>query len=132
MNPEAEQLKRRTHDFFIKVMAFCQTVPNSTAGQSIQEQLIDSAGSTDSNYRAACKARTKKEFVAKIGVAAEEADESLGWLQALHDAELGDPSLLPWLIDEANQLTSILVSSHKTAKARLKAEERKKKRRRRR
>lgn len=123
MNEKAEGLKKRTHDFFIRVIRFCRDVPPSTEGDSIVDQLVDSAGSTNSNYRAACKARSKKEFIAKVGVAAEEADESLGWLQSLRDARLGDQSQLPDLIKEANELTSIFVSSHKTATARLAAEE---------
>ena len=122
MNEKAEALKKRTHDFFIRVIRFCRDIPPSSAGDSIVDQLVDSAGSTDSNYRAACKARSRKEFIAKVGVAAEEADESLGWLQALRDARLGDLKELPELIKEANELTSIFVSSHKTASARLAAE----------
>jgi four helix bundle protein len=123
MNEKADGLKKRTHDFFIRVIQFCRDVPPSIEGDSIVDQLVDSAGSTDSNYRAACKARSRKEFIAKVGVAAEEADESLGWLQALRDARLGDAKQLPELIKEANELTSIFVSSHKTATARLAAEE---------
>ena len=126
MNPQAEALKARTHDFSLKVIEYRRTVSYSVEADSIMEQLIDSAGSADSNYRATCQSRSRREFVAKIGVAAEEADESLGWLQAARDASLGDQELLPWLIDEANQLTSIFVASHKTAKTRLKAEEERK------
>ncbi len=122
MNEKAEALKNRTHDFFIRVIRFCRDIPPSTEGDSIVDQLVDSAGSTDSNYRAACKARSRKEFISKVGVAAEEADESLGWLQSLRDARLGDLEQLPGLIKEANELTSIFVSSHKTASARLAAE----------
>ena len=91
MNLKAETLKQRTHDFFIGVIRFCRNIPPSPEAHSIVEQLLDSAGSTDSNYRAACKARSKKEFAAKVGVAAEEADE----------------------------LTSIFVASHKTVTRRL-------------
>jgi four helix bundle protein len=132
MNPKAEEYKRRAHDFFMEVICLCRDVTPSTASDSIVEQLIDSAGSAESNYRAACKARTRKEFIAKVGVAAEEADESLGWLEALRDAKLADQERLPALIREANELTSIFVASHKTSKARLEAEEKRRARRRRR
>ncbi|CAN5836876.1 hypothetical protein BH18ACI5_BH18ACI5_08450 [soil metagenome] len=80
MNEKADKLRDRTHRFFIRVIALCERLPRTAAAFAITKQLLDSAGSTDSNYRAACRARSLKEFIAKIGVAAEEADESLGWL----------------------------------------------------
>jgi four helix bundle protein len=78
--------------------------------------LLDSAGSTASNYRSACRGRSKREFVAKLGVAAEEADETKGWLEALLDANLGDPDETAKLIKEADELTAIFVASQKTAR----------------
>lgn len=124
MSEKADALKQRTHAFFIRVIALCDTLPQSTAAQSIAAQLIDSSGSTDSNYRAACRARSKKEFVAKIGVAAEEADESLGWLESLRDVRLGEAQEVIALIKEADELTRILVKSHKTAEFNLQQEAR--------
>jgi four helix bundle protein len=124
MNEKAEALKRRTHDFFIRVIKLCGELPQSAAGASISEQLIDSAGSADSNYGAACKGRSRKQFIDKIGIAVEEADESKRWLEALRDAGLGEPSEVVSLIDEANQLTAIFVASHKTAKRRQEEAER--------
>ena len=123
MNEKAESLKARAHEFFMRVIRACRDIPPSAAADSIIDQLLDSAGSTGSNYRAACKARTRKEFIAKVGVAAEEADESLGWLQDLRDGGMGDRRELEALIKEANELTSIFVSSHKTASQRLAAQE---------
>jgi four helix bundle protein len=76
----------------------------------------DSAGSTDSNYRGACRGRSRKEFIAKIGVAAEEADESQGWLQALLAAGIGNKLETLALIKEADELIAIFVASEKTAK----------------
>jgi four helix bundle protein len=122
MNPKTAALQARTHEFFVRVISLCESVPNTPASRSICEQLLDSAGSTDSNYRAACKARSKKEFIAKIGVAAEEADESHGWLIALRDAGIGDVQKLRPLIAEANELTSIFVKSGQTATTRLREE----------
>ena len=126
MNPKTQALLARTHEFLVRVIQFCDTVPEKPAARSICQQLLDSAGSTDSNYRSACKARSRREFIAKIGVAAEEADESLGWLEALRDAGLGDRSAVCLLITEANELTSIFVSSKKTATQRLQEEQRQK------
>jgi four helix bundle protein len=126
MNPEAEALKRRTHDFFIRVIKLCEALTASQAGSSISGQLIDAAGSADGNYGAACKGRTSKLFVDKICLAAEEADESMRWLEALRDAGLGDRAEVVSLIDEANQLTAIFVASHNTAKHNLEEAERRK------
>jgi four helix bundle protein len=116
MNPRAEALRRRTHDFFLRIIRLCEALPQSQAARSISQQLIDSAGGTDSNYRAACRARSTKEFIAKIGVAAEEADESEGWLQALLGANIGDRKELDALITEADELVRILTASAKTAR----------------
>jgi len=121
MNPKAAELRQRTHNFFLRVIKLCDALPPSQACRTISGQLLDSAGSTDSNYRAACRARSKKEFIAKIGVAAEEADESLGWLNALLGANLGPPAELRTLIEEAQALLKIFTASAKTAKSNLAA-----------
>jgi four helix bundle protein len=121
MKPETKALQERTHRFFMDVITFTQTVGASAVADEIVPQLIASAGSTDSNYRACCKARSKKEFIAKVGVAAEEADESLGWLTALRDAGMGDPAHVAVLIQEADELTRILVKSGATASRNLAA-----------
>ena len=78
--------------------------------------MIDSAGSTDSNYRAACRGRSKREFIAKLGLATEEADESKGWLNALVARGLGDVAEARVLLKEADELISIFVKSQITAK----------------
>ena len=115
MKPETRALQKRTHEFFLRIIGLCEALPKTPAARSISEQLLDSAGSAVSNYRAACRARTHKEFTAKIGVAAEEADESLGWLEALRDAKIATGVEVTELIQEADELTSIFVKSHKTA-----------------
>ena len=115
MKPETIALQKRIHDFFVRIIVLCGRLPNNAAAQSISGQLLDSAGSTDSNYRAACRGRSRKEFIAKIGVAAEEADESLGWLESLRDGQLATGDEIAALIKEADELTAILVKSHKTA-----------------
>jgi four helix bundle protein len=115
MNAKAIELQHRTHEFFLRVIRFCESLPRTPAATSISDQLLDAAGSTDSNYRAACRARSTREFIAKIGVAAEEADECQGWLEALRDARLGAQSEVLILIQEAHELTAIFMSSGKTA-----------------
>jgi four helix bundle protein len=116
MNPKTKALQERTHRFFIRVLSLCERLPNTDAAKSIGPQLIDSAGSTDSNYRAACRGRSKREFIAKLGLATEEADEAKGWLNALVARGLGDVAEARVLLKEADELISIFVKSQITAK----------------
>jgi four helix bundle protein len=83
MNQIALELQERTRKFASAVISFCEALPRAPAARHISEQLVASATSADSNYRATCRSRSPDEFIAKIGVAAEEADESKGWLELL-------------------------------------------------
>ena len=116
VNPKALELQARTRRFLKRVIEFCDGLPHTLAASRIIPQLLDSAGSTDSNYRGACRGRSRREFIAKIGVAAEEADESKGWLLALTAAGIGDQAETAALIKEADELIAIFVASEKTAK----------------
>ena len=118
MNEKALELQKRTRKFASDVIIFCSGLPENAATREIIPQLIDSANSTDSNYRAACRARSTKEFIAKIGVAGEEADESQGWLELILEARLAEGERIATLIREANELVSIFVASRKTAERR--------------
>ena len=97
---------------------------NRAVTNEIVPQLIDSSGSTDSNYRATCRARSDAEFISKIGVALEEADESKGWLELLVSSNQVSIDEARPLIKEANELVSIFVTSQKTAKRNKAARER--------
>jgi four helix bundle protein len=119
MHPKAEQLQDRTRTFAARVIAFCDALPSDVGTRKMTEQLVDSAGSTDSNYRAACRARSLKEFIAKIGLAAEEADESKGWLLLLVRSSRAKIEETRPLIQEADELVAIFVASRKTAIKRL-------------
>lgn len=114
MNPKALELQARTQRFASAVIAFCERLPKDLATQKIVGQLLDSAGSTDSNYRATCRARSPEEFIAKVGVAAEEADESKGWLELLVKAGKTSIEVAGALIKEADELTAIFVASRIT------------------
>jgi len=116
MTPKAKALQQRLRTFFVRVTRFCEALPRTDTVRRVVPQLIDSAGSTSSNYNGACRARSKKEFVAKIGLCVEEASESLEWLLSLEEADIGSPQERDELIDEADQLTAILTASHKTAR----------------
>jgi four helix bundle protein len=119
VNPKAKAIQERTHRFHVRVIALCEALPRTDAARSIGRQLLDSAGSTASNYRAACRARTRKEFISKLGVAAEEADESQGWLRALVSANIGSREEASALLQEADELIAIFVKSQITAKRNL-------------
>jgi four helix bundle protein len=116
VNPKALELQERTRRFLKRVIEFCDGLPQTLAASRIIPQLLDSAGSADSNYRGACRGRSRREFIAKIAVAAEEADESKGWLLALSEAGIGNQVEAAGLIKEADELTAIFVASEKTAK----------------
>ena len=116
MNPKAQALVARTHAFLMRVIKFCDALPLQPAAARFKGQLLDAAGGVDSNYRAACRARSGKEFAAKVGVAAEEADECAGWLKTLHEASCGDRSEAAALEQEAVELTKIFTASQKTAR----------------
>ena len=120
MHPTTIELLARTQKFAAAAVRFCDQLPKDAASQRIVLQLVDSSGATDSNYRAACRARSKAEFIAKLGVVIEEADESKGWLQLLVASNRTSIEEARDLIQEADELISIFVKSRKTAQRRKK------------
>jgi four helix bundle protein len=115
MNPKTAELQDRTRRFASQIIKYCQGLSTTPAAQEIALQLTRSAGSIDSNYRVACRARSLAEFIAKLGIAIEEADEAKGWLLLLVESELATSESTRELIREANELIAILVASRKTA-----------------
>ncbi len=115
-----DDLKRRTKDFALRVMRLVGALPETQAGRVIGNQLIRSATSVGANYRAACRGRSKAEFVAKLGIVIEEADECGYWMELIIDAELLKKPLVESLLTEANELTAIMVASQKTAQSAIK------------
>ena len=112
---EAE-LKARTKQFGLKGMQVVDMLPNTTAGRAIGGQLVRSSTSVGSNYRAACRGRSKAEFIAKIGVVTEEADESAFWLELIMEGNLLQSEFVAALHREAEELTAIFTASGRTAK----------------
>ena len=115
MNPEAEALKKRSKKFALEVLALLRTVPRTVESRSISEQLIRSATGTVANYRAACRSRSDAEFVARIGVALEEADESALWLEIITELKISTARDAFRLLDEAEQLSAIFAQSRITS-----------------
>ena len=112
-------LEERLVRFAGECIKFCNTLGNTFAENHLKGQLIRSSTSVAANYRAACKARTYKEFVAKLGTVVEEADETLFWLEIIIEKMWVDKSELEIIWKEGNELTAIFVSSLKTVNNRI-------------
>jgi four helix bundle protein len=119
MNPT--ELKNRTKHFALRILKLVTALPNTVEGRAIANQVVRSGTSVAANYRATCRARSKAEFVAKIGVVLEEADETLLWLELIAEAKLVSPKRVEPLLVEANELVAIMVSSRKSAAFNLKS-----------
>jgi four helix bundle protein len=115
---DENELKQRVKQFALRVMKLVGALPNSTAGRVIGSQLMRSGSSVGANYRAACRGRSRAEFIAKLGVAQEEADESAFWMELIIEGELMERRLVEPLLQEANELTAIMTASRKSALAR--------------
>ncbi|MFZ5766008.1 MAG: four helix bundle protein [Thermodesulfobacteriota bacterium] len=112
-----EELKARTKDFAKRIVALCRNLPDNREGRLIGNQIFRSGTSVAANYRAACRARSQAEFIAKMSIVEEEADESLFWLELLTEMEIVKKDLLVPLMQENNELIAIVVASIKTCKA---------------
>ena len=106
-----QELKERTKQFALRVMRLVDALPNTPKGRAIANQLVRSGTSVAANYRGTCRARTRAEFISKIGVVEEEADETALWLELIiADKILPAKKVVP-LLDEANELVAIAAAS---------------------
>jgi len=112
---DKRELQERTKQFALRVLNLIDALPRTAAGRAISSQLVRAATSVGANYRSACRARSRAEFAAKLGVAVEEADESLYWLELVRDGKLVPNNKLSLLLKEADELTAILASGRKSA-----------------
>ena len=110
-------LQLRTKQFHIAVIKLCELLPRNAAGFEIAKQVIRSAGSVGANYRASVRAKSTKDFIYKIELVLEEADESHYWLEIIRDANLINGETIECLVKEADELTAIFTATDKTAKA---------------
>ena len=110
------ELQKRTRQFHVDVIKLCEFFPKNAAGFETAKQLIRSAGSVGANYRAACRGKSRADFIYKIEVVLEEADESLYWLEITKEAALVQNDKLLELIKEANELVCIFNAADMTAK----------------
>jgi four helix bundle protein len=110
------ELKQRTKQFALRVLRLVGALPKTVEGRAIAGQLVRSGTSVGANYRAACRARSKPEFIAKLGTVEEEADESAYWMEIVIDAGLLAPNKVEDLRHEACQLTAIMAASRISAR----------------
>jgi four helix bundle protein len=111
----AQELKARTKQFALRVMRLVDVLPRTPKGNAIASQLVRSGTSVAANYRASCRARSRAEFIAKIGVVEEEADETALWLELIIEDKLLPEKKIGPLLKEANELVAIMAASHISA-----------------
>lgn len=111
-----EDLKNRTKQYALRIIKLVEELPKTTTGRAISNQLIRSGTSIGANYRSALRARSKVEFIAKIGTVIEEADESAFWLEIIIESRLLKEELVKSILQETNELTAIFVSTRKSSK----------------
>ena len=117
MDTPAEQIKRRAKQFALRIIRLFRALPRAAEAQVIGRQLLRSGTAVAANYRAVCRARSKAEFVAKIGVVVEEIDETVFWLEMLVEAGIVRANRMEPLLKEANELLAIFAASQRTARA---------------
>jgi len=116
---DANQLKNRTKKFSITILDLVEKLPNTISGRAVSNQIVRSGTSVGANYRAVCRARSDREFIAKMSIVIEESDETLFWLEIILEKQWITKSQIDIIWKEGNELTAIFVSSMKTIKERV-------------
>jgi four helix bundle protein len=111
-----DEMKKRTKEYAKRIINLCRSLPPTEEARLLRGQLFRAGTAVGANYRAACRARSKRDFISKLGIVLEEADESLYWMELLVETEIVKADLLGRLMGEANELVSIFVTSLNTAK----------------
>lgn len=109
-------LKKRTKQFALRVITLVNSLPRSQTAKVLSNQLLRSATSVGANYHAACRGRSRADFISKLGIVVEEADESHYWLELIIESGLVKQERIKSIIQEANELTAIFTASILTAK----------------
>ena len=117
----SDDLKKRTKEYSLKIIKFIDLLPNTISGRTIANQLIRSGTSVGANYRASLRARSKIEFISKLGIVIEELDESLLWLEIINEGKLLNELSTKHLFNETNELISIFITTKKSSIANLKS-----------
>jgi four helix bundle protein len=111
-----DEMKARTRAFALRIIRLAESLPNTPTANVIRNQILRCGSSVGANYRAACRGKSKPDFVSKMGIVEEEADETMYWIELLIDAGIVKRSRVADLLEEANEILSITVSSIKTAR----------------
>jgi four helix bundle protein len=111
----SDDLKKRTKQYALRIIKLIEVLPKTQAGRTIGNQLIRSGTSIGANYRSALRGRSKAEFIAKLGIVIEEADESEFWLELIVESKLMKKDFVKSLLEETNELIAIFVSTKKTS-----------------
>ena len=109
------EMKERTKRFALRILKLADALPRSRSGNAIANQVVRSGTSVAANYRAMCRAKSRPDFISKASTVEEEADESCFWLELTIDAGLLSRAKVQPLLQEADEITAILVASRKTA-----------------
>lgn len=116
---DQEQMRLRTKEFAKSIIYLCRQLPRSRDGMLTGNQIFRSGTSIGENYRAACRGRSRADYIAKLAIALEEADETHYWLDLLAETETANQDVIEPLIKEANELVSIFVASLNTARKKI-------------
>jgi four helix bundle protein len=111
-----QEMKKRTKEYAKRIIKLCRALPNTLEGRRISDQLFRAGTSVGANIHAACRGRSKAEFVSKLGVTLEETDESLYWMKIITETKQIEAARFQSLLAEGNELVAIMVSSINTAK----------------
>lgn len=112
----SEELKSRTKEFVLRVVRLAEALPGAGVGEAVRRQLLRAGTSVGANYRSACRAKSRKDFIAKLAIVVEECDETLYWMELLVETNLVPAERLADLMTEANELLSIMVTANRTAR----------------
>jgi four helix bundle protein len=112
---QTPDLKQGTKQFALRIIRLYRSLPATDEARILGKQLLRSGTSVGANYRAACRARSKAEFIAKLGIVLEEADETVVWLELLVESGVGSRERMQPLVKKADELTSVFVASLCTA-----------------
>ena len=111
-----DEMKARTRAFSLRIIKLVEAMPSGRTADVIGKQLLRSGTSVGANYRAACRAKSNADFIAKMGIVEEEADESAFWSDLIVESGLMKKELVEPLMNEANQLVAMTVASINTAR----------------
>lgn len=116
----SEELKTRTKKFALRIVKLVKSLPKTSEGKIFGNQLLRCGTSVGANYRAACRARSRAEFISKIGIVIEETDESMFWMELIIEADLMKKNLIEPLLQEAKEILAIMISSSNSARKNIK------------